>query len=62
MNICAFKIKYLEKGWREEIKENVTSVKNKVIALSNLEENSSGSALMKKIEQNSCLMRKLEKI
>jgi len=49
-NICALKVKYLDKEWREEYKEDVTTVKNKVIALTDLEESSSGISLNKIIE------------
>ena len=37
-NVCALKVKYLEKSMKEELKTEVTKIKNKIIALSDLDD------------------------
>ena len=39
-SVCALKVKYLATEWDESLKENITKIKNKIIALSSLKESS----------------------
>ena len=50
-NVCALKVKYLEKSMKEELKTEVTKIKNKIIALSDLDEQSNGKTLKEIIEK-----------
>ena len=50
-SICALKVKYLANEWDKDLEENITKVKNKIIALSNLKESSSGHSLKSIIEE-----------
>jgi len=44
-NYCALKVKFLEKEHNEFINEEITVVKNRIIALSTREESSTGSTM-----------------
>ena len=44
-SFCAIKVKYLDSDWNEDFQSNITSINNKIIAISNLKENSSGKTL-----------------
>jgi len=50
-NLCALKVRYLEKEWNEDLKMDITTIQNKVIALSDLGESSSGQSLKEIIEK-----------
>ena len=45
-NIFAIKVKYLEKTYDEEIKEEITRVKNKIIGLTSFKESSKGTTML----------------
>ena len=45
VSFCAIKVKYLDSDQNEDFQSNITSIKNKIIAISNLKESSSGKAL-----------------
>ena len=49
-NLCALKVKFLEKEWHEELQTHITSVKNQIIALSDLKESSTGQTLKDIVE------------
>ena len=53
-NICALKVKYLDQIWQEGLRSEITIVKNKIIALSDLDERSDGKTL-KEIVENKLL-------
>jgi len=61
VNVCALKVKYLEKEWQETLKTNVTTVKNKVIAISDLEESSTGKSLKEIVETKLFSNEKIKK-
>ena len=50
-SVCALKVKYLITEWDQNLKENITQIKNKIISLSNLKESSSGLSLKNVIEE-----------
>jgi len=50
-SVCALKVKYLATEWDESLKENITKIKNKIIALSSLKESSNGKSLKNIIEE-----------
>ena len=50
-SICAFKVIFLDKTWDEELKTQITKAQNKIIALTNLKESSSGQTLMEIAEK-----------
>ena len=56
-NICALKVKYLDQVWQEELRSEITTVKNKIIASSDLDERSDGKTL-KEIVENKLLNHK----
>src|SRR5690606_5881973 len=43
-------VKYLEKEWNNDLQTNITSIKNKIIALSDLEDRSDGQTLKEIVE------------
>ena len=49
-NVFAIKAKYLEKSYDEELKEEITSVQNKIIRLSSFKESSKGSTMLEILE------------
>ena len=49
-SICALKVKFLSKDWEEDSEAEITSIKNKIIGISNLKESSSGLTLLEIIE------------
>lgn len=50
-SLCALKVKYLEKTWHDGLKMDITAVKNKIIALSDLAESSTGETLKEIVEK-----------
>jgi len=49
-SICALKVKFLSKDWEEDSEAEITSIKNKIIGISNLKESSSGLTLLEIVE------------
>ena len=56
-NICALKVKYFNQVWQEELRSEITTMRNKIIALSDLDERSDGKTL-KEIVENKLLNHK----
>ena len=44
-HFCALKVKFLDLEWNDELQENISTIKNKIIALHNLKESSSGKTM-----------------
>jgi len=50
-NLYALRVRYLDKEWVEDLKDDVTIIKNKIVTLSNLEDSSSGQTLKEIVEE-----------
>ena len=60
-SLCAFKVKFLDKSWDEESNAEITSVQNKIIALTNLKESSTGQTLMEIVEKKLFINEEVKK-
>ena len=58
-NYCALKVKYLDKEFNEEMNEEVTTIKNRIVSLATLKESSSGMT-MKELRINYFQMKILK--
>ena len=50
-NLSAIKVKYLDSEWSEEFNQRLSIVQNKIVALNNLKESSTGQALKRLVEE-----------